>query len=45
LETIVPAISMYRTSVPVFLKVLNNLHRIVDKTVVYLMERKIDPTV
>jgi len=40
-----PSISMYRASVPVFLKVLNNLNHIVDKAVVYSAEKNIDPTV
>lgn len=38
-------ISMYRASVPVFTRVINNLNAILDKAVVYAAEKKIDPTV
>lgn len=38
-------ISMYRASVPVFARVINNLNIILDKAVVYAAEKKIDPAV
>lgn len=37
------AISMYRASVPVFARVINNLNAILDKAVVYATDKKIDP--
>ena len=38
-------ISMYRASVPVFARVINNLNAILDKAVIYAAEKKIDPNV
>lgn len=38
-------ISMYRASVPVFTRVLNNLNVILDKAAAYATEKKIDPAV
>ncbi len=38
------SISMYRASVPVFIRILNNLSAILDKAVVYADAKKIDHT-
>jgi hypothetical protein len=40
-----PAISMYRASVPVFTRVLKNMDAILDKAAAYAADKKIDPSV
>ena len=37
--------SMYQTSIPTFIRVLNNLHAILEKGAAHAEARKIDPTV
>ena len=39
------SLSMYRASVPVFMRTLNNLAGILDKAVAHAEARKFDPTV
>lgn len=39
------SLSMYRASVPVFMRMLNNLSAILDKAVAHAEARKFDPTV
>ena len=38
------AISMYQASVPVFLQMLQNLHKIIEKAITYSETRKIEPS-
>lgn len=38
-------LSMYQASVPVFIRMLNNLSAILDKTIAHAAARKIDPAV